>query len=169
MTEAIRGDVLTRERMAHKDIRVEQSDRGGIRFYSRSYLDVLLENDIISESDKTAGMVYWSLKEAAMAFLGAKSNPLFADVGGSEGEPEEAQEPDSAAYDVYCRIKLSDAERRIINAACTTCYTSGLEIVHAWGVNRIVWAFESLQESIEVARQEAKKAQESENSACMYV
>lgn len=56
----IRGDVLTNARLAKKDVRIEESNRGGIGFYSDQMpVDLYLRRNLISRSEyRAANKIY---------------------------------------------------------------------------------------------------------------
>lgn len=166
MSEAIRGDVLTRERQSRRDVRIQEGDRGGITFYAPSYLDVLLENDVITESHKAAAQAYWSIREASLAFMGASSNPLFRDVVGENSEYQESHEHEGEPMDLFMLIKLSNDDRHIIDLCCQPVAGNALAIVWAFGMNSIEGAFDALEKELPEAREKLKEKMK--DRTCIY-
>ncbi len=156
--ETIRGDIITAARKKRGDVRIQESDRGGIQFRAMSQLDMLLEQDVITGAQFNAASVYWRLREA----LTREDNPLFRDVVGENEEPEEPVVideltiEDPASFLGVLTGMLLPRNIRIIESACAPMQGPRLIMIHAYGEGHIRLAFEMLEEALPLAHEEMK-------------
>lgn len=168
----IKSDIITRERIAKRDVRVLPGSRGGIEFRVRTNLDVLLENDIITESQASMGRVWWGLRECALRFLDVQPSPAYGESPCDEIELEARTEDFPAEAGVSTEIyfsllkTLSKCEIEAINLCCS--YSSKIEMTIIWalGVNTIRWSFEALEKKYDGAKEEAIARMRDKKNAC---
>lgn len=156
MMESIDGNILTVARSKRKDVRITESDRGGIQYQTISYLDVLFENDVITKAQWQYGHNYWVIRDTAFPLLQAKigkydyTPPVDESILQGEITPEELA-AEGMACEIYLAITRLIHSRDItpINAACNTLESdylpSRMIIIQAFGENTLRWAFESLE------------------------
>jgi hypothetical protein len=175
MVEAIRGDVLTPEMTAKKQIVIVESDRGGISYYHPSHLDFLVDSEIITKNQRQCGMVWWGLREAAFRFMESQ-NSLYRDCSGCDDEEPTFAEFDGSDADALAMFlilsrKIDHGCIAAIKAACRPLpdnyLPSKMAIIWAFGENALVSAFRELEKQLPIARDEYKKKQENENSSCV--
>lgn len=153
--KAIRLTVLAKERV---EVKTRTGERGGADFYVPSYLDVLLDADVITPSQRSIGLVYQSLKQAAFSDLDAKTSKVF-----DAYQPENALEahttreghcPSSTYH--YLSKSLAAPVRIVLNACCGDGYGPGMAIIWGFGEHRIRNAFEDLEHWLPIAEKECE-------------
>lgn len=178
MTEAIQGDIITSARAARKDVLIREGRRGGIEYATLSYLDVLLDNDIISIAQANLGRCFWTLRDCSFPQLQIQimnSEYQSPDDEGLEAKEEEISPEEGMATEMYRAImkRLSKRDRETINASCQSIPTLYLPmqmiIIQAFGENRLRIAFENLEKIYEEAKDEAEQKINMQDNACAYV
>lgn len=180
--DAIKGVVLTQARYAMGDVRISISDSGrGYELKTLSYLDVLLENEIITESHYDVGTRYWNLREKAFYELSAKigkyGDPLPPDPDEEIPETDEAELADSGVgpeiYQALMRVFKDDPKAiGIFNACCSIIPCNSLAnrliVIQVIGEGEIKRAFAKLEDKYLVAREDALRRIENEDkkSSC---
>lgn len=169
--EALRGDVLTKERMQRKDVRIQESDRGGVSFYIPSYMDHLVDLEIITMSQRSCGMTYWGLRESAFRFMNS-DNPIYRDASGVDEEAEPIPDTscdDNDAMGLFLTLvrSLNARHRKAIDVSCGAIEGSKEAIIWAFGEHALRWAFEELEKKLPEARESyERKIKEMQNSTC---
>jgi hypothetical protein len=152
----IRGDAITKERWLRRDIKVRGDERGGFKhYYATSILDVLLENDVITDSQHDSGMAYWRIKECAFPELGIADNPLYESATGEDEYNHEVGMTNGEASTLFTLITrmLHKRHRDAINASCApACENAPLAIIWGFGVWGLTHAFEELETAMPQAR-----------------
>lgn len=166
MTEAIRGDIITDERWEKDDISIYQTDKGGLQYRAVTYLDVLLENKIITEKQWEFGHNYWGLRELAWWQLRVSGVSLetLAEYSSDTEEPIDlldSAEP-GMSTEIYRALvkRLNDNKKFIINSACSYVPKNLLPhrfmIVKLFGEHGLKDAFKSLEKAYPPAKEEAE-------------
>lgn len=172
--EPFKGDVITPERNNHKIVKITQSElRGGISYYVPTYIDYLLEEQVITKTQRGWGIAYWNLRESAMAFMGVSKNKLYQDYVGEDNslEFDRTDEIERDAMGVYTLLirKLHKPYQGILDTCCVS--TEGQTeiqrsyIMRAFNESAIVSAFVSVQKLIPEANEEYEKKLLDENNA----
>lgn len=133
-------------------------ERGGVRkAYARNMLDVLRDNDIITDAQKDYGLTYWRMKETAFSFLSITTNPIYGDSLTPEDtacidSPEKSV--DGAMTEIWMILAgaLLKRHRDVLNACChTVIECSPLLIIQTCGENLLRQVFEELESKLPLA------------------
>lgn len=164
---AFRRHVLPEARHQRNDVVVLEGDRGGIELRVLSYLDVLLESDIITLSQAQYGRNFWSVRDTSFHELQTKISKCDYRSEDHDGQLQEIEDVQLAEPGMATEIML--ALRRImakddievVSAACHSLdrvnMANKMAIVWAFGENRLIWAFEALEAKYTKAKEDAEE------------
>jgi hypothetical protein len=163
--EAIRGDVINKERKNRGDVRMTESpDRGGVEFRTLSYFDVLLDNGTITKPQYEYGRKYWSVRDVAHSEQDIKTGMLKyeSDYDQEEmiTEDENAEEGMSALIYLELVKRLYKADNDLLGVCCQTLtaddFTNRMAIFRAFGEIALIQAFQALERFMPLAEEAAK-------------
>lgn len=167
MMEAIRGDVLTSQRLAKKDVVMFTTEKGGVQFRALSYLDVLLENDVITESQYQCGQAFWAHRDCAFDFLQLRISRYDYTAEDHDNMLEAITENGfterGLSTEIYLSLarKMQRLDRETVSASCQPLKCAHLSkkmaIIWAFGENALERAFANLEIIMPCAVKEAEQ------------
>lgn len=152
--ESLRGDVLTKEEIAQRKIKVIVTDRGGLELHSDTYADtiaqILMQRGFLEREHIDAACDYLELKNSVYGFLNAKTIAFLLHAGEANFKRSYAE----MAY--YAASKyLGRTNESVITRALNQPDNGSLDII---GVAQAYYkAFNSVLSAMEIALSTVKE------------